>query len=518
MKKALSIIFYIFTGLIVTLVSFFGFGCWWGLTTFGILDVDEIIFQLSAPLEGAGKGIVTDYLLKGLLPAILVLAAYIVLIIVLKKTVRRMICAGVFLVAAVIAGFFVKSVVWDRLNMEEWIDGQMHSSDFIEENYVDPASVNLTFPEKKRNLIFIYLESMETTYADEEAGGAFSKNLIPELTKIAQSGENFSGSSGKLNGGLVFAGTGFTTGALFAQSTGLPLKVSIGGNNMETQNSFFPQITGIGDILEKEGYRQVYLIGSDATFGGRRLLYTEHGHFEIRDYVYAQEQKWIDSDYEVWWGYEDEKLFSFAEETLTELAEGDEPFNLTLLTVDTHFEDGYVCRLCKDEFGDNQYANVMACSSRQIAAFLDWIREQDFYENTTIILSGDHTTMDKDFCDNVSEDYQRKTYLAILNADTQPMDPEKERSFSTLDIFPTTLAAINVGIEGDRLGLGTNLYSDRETIVEESGVRTVSKELSRKSEFLAEMEKLDSADSEVLREKIQSTLKGALYFDGYDEK
>ena len=58
------------------------------------------------------------------------------------------------------------------------------------------------------------------------------------------------------------------------------------------------------------------------------------------------------------------------------------PFNLTLLTVDTHYEDGYVCRLCDDTFGDDQYANVMACSSKQIGAFLKWIREQDFYDNT----------------------------------------------------------------------------------------------------------------------------------------
>ena len=45
-----------------------------------------------------------------------------------------------------------------------------------------------------------------------------------------------------------------------------------------------------------------------------------------------------------------------------ELAAGEQPFNLTLLTVDTHFEDGYKCRLCDDRFGDNQYANAIACS------------------------------------------------------------------------------------------------------------------------------------------------------------
>lgn len=63
-------------------------------------------------------------------------------------------------------------------------------------------------------------------------------------------------------------------------------------------------------------------------------------------------------------GYEDQKLFTYAKKELQELASGDQPFNLTLLTVDTHFEDGYPCKICPDTYGDNQYANVMACSSR----------------------------------------------------------------------------------------------------------------------------------------------------------
>ncbi len=46
---------------------------------------------------------------------------------------------------------------------------------------------------------------------------------------------------------------------------------------------------------------------------------------------------------------------------------------VTIMTVDTHFEDGYVCELCRDEFEGNQYANVMACSSRQVANFINWI-------------------------------------------------------------------------------------------------------------------------------------------------
>ena len=77
----------------------------------------------------------------------------------------------------------------------------------------------------------------------------------------------------------------------------------------------------------------------------------------------------------MWWGYEDEKLFAYAKDELNRLSKEDEPFNLTLLTVDTHFEDGYVCELCEDQYPGNQYANVISCSSRQISQFVEWIKQ-----------------------------------------------------------------------------------------------------------------------------------------------
>lgn len=506
------------TGILVFLVSLIGFASRWAFSSWGDLDMDEIVFHLQEPLKGASSGIVWDYLLKGLLPVVVILVVYVILLILLKKRKRRLLCACAFLLVTIVFAFFVKKSIWDRLDMKNWIDGRLHQSNFIEENYVDPTNVKLSFPEKKKNLIYIYLESMETTYADEASGGAFSVNVIPELTSIAQDNEDFSGSQNNLNGGVVFSGTGFTTGAMFAQTTGLPLKISIGSNFMDTQNSFFPQVTALGDILKEAGYRQVFLLGSDATFGGRRLYYQDHGDFEIRDYLYAKEEGWIDPDYEVWWGYEDQKLFSFAKETLLELAEGGEPFHLTILTVDTHYEDGYVCDLCDDEFGDDQYANVMACSSRQTAAFLEWLQQQDFYKDTVVILCGDHTTMDTNFCADVDGSYQRKFYTAFVNTAVAPEQPEQERAFSSMDLFPTTLAAIGVTIDGNRLALGTNLFSSTETLLEQYGQDRMKKELLRKSDFLESLEKVDENVTDALYERYCVVFEDSLSIDSYNSK
>ena len=505
----------VLTGFLLFLVSFIGFGALWGLTTWGEIDIDEIIFQLQMPLEGTGNGMLLDYAVKGILPVFFVVGAYILLAVRSRNSRYRMRVVAGCLAAVLLSVVLIRRYVWERLHVEEWFAGQADQSMFIQDNYVSTADVKLTFPEQKRNLIYIYLESMEVTFADRDSGGAFPENVIPELTALARDNEDFSGSSDALNGGIVYVGTSFTTGGMFAQTTGLPLKISIGKNNMDTQESFFPGIKGLGDILQEEGYKQVLMIGSNATFGGRRLYYREHGDFEIDDYLYAKEQGWIPEDYKVFWGYEDEKLFAFAKKRLTEMAAKDAPFHLTLLTVDTHFEDGYVCRLCKDEFGENQYANVIACSSRQVAAFVDWIRKQDFFENTTVILAGDHTTMDKDFCAEIDSSYRRKAYVAYINAAAKPADPAKTRTYATLDAFPTTLAALGVQIEGNRLGLGTNLFSEKETLSEKYGDYYERVELGKRSAFLEYLEKTDDSP-EVLLERLQTQMKNALQIDSCD--
>ena len=64
------------------------------------------------------------------------------------------------------------------------------------------------------------------------------------------------------------------------------------------------------------------------------------------------------------------------------------------------------------------------------------------------VISGDHLTMDSDFCENIDPDYTRTVYNVIINSPIQPQQ-EKNRSFTTMDMFPTTLASLGATIEGD---------------------------------------------------------------------
>ena len=499
-RRGLGVIFTVLVLVCVAFAALLSFTLKWALSFWANLTMEEIVYHLTSPLEGTGDDIMMKFYMSALIPAIIVLIAVIVLFVVIRKWREQWFMRAVaitFVLTCIVTGLAF-NYGWTTLKGDEYLKNQSITSSFIEDNYVDPKAVKLTFPKKKRNLIYIFLESVEVTFSDKENGGGFEFNCIPELTELAQQNEDFSGTSKKLNGGHVEPGTTFTMGGMFAQTCGLPLQVGLKAqimdvrgsmNEMYTQEHFFPGITTIGDILDAEGYNNVLFIGSDAVFGGRKLYFREHGNYEIDDLYYAINRNWLE-DKENSWGFCDWRLFPQAMERLNELAEEDEPFNLTMLTLDTHFEDGIRCQNCKEEFSGNTYADVFACSSRRVNDFISWCKEQDWYENTTIVLSGDHTTMDADFCESVEKDYPRRTYTCYINADADLEETIRERSYTTFDDFPTTLAAMGVEIEGDRLGLGTNLFSTEDTLYEAYGDE-MDTELNRRSLFMEQVSEFD---------------------------
>lgn len=460
----------------------------WMLATWAHLDMEELVYHLKAPLEGTSKDVLWSYVWSCGMISFAVLAILIALFIILRHRKKVEIILGCICIALGIAlSSYSLYNVWTTLDIDTYLHIQNSYSTLIEDNYVNPSQTTITFPEKKRNLIYIYLESMESTYSDKKDGGAYDHNYIPALTTLALNNINFSNSD-KLGGAYTTPGTTWTMGGLFAQTSGLPLKLSIQGNEMAYQDSFFPQLSTLGDVLNEAGYKQYFMMGSDAAFGGRKNYFTSHGDYEIDDYYWAISEGLIPEGYYQWWGYEDAKLFEYAKDKLTEISKNDEPFNFSMLTVATHFEDGYKCDECDEkQYGDDHYGMVIDCSSDRVTEFVEWIKQQPFYENTTVILSGDHLTMDSDFCENIDEDYQRSTYNAILNSPITPVK-EKNRLFTTMDMFPTTIASLGAVIDGDRLGLGTNLFSDKETLAEQLGFEELNRQLSMSSRFFDELD------------------------------
>ena len=279
---------------------------------------------------------------------------------------------------------------------------------------------------------------------------------------------NFSTDSG-VGGFPATTGATWTIGALTAQTSGVPLTVltGYGRNKLGNLPEFLPGLYTMNSILADNGYFQSFMCGSDAAYGGRDKYFVQHGVDRIYDLFTAYEDGIVPQDYYVWWGYEDHYLYDYAKAELSEISQQEEPFAFFLLTVDTHRKEGYLCELCGDEY-EEQYENVLDHADKMIAEFMDWLSQQDFYENTTVIIAGDHLCMEMPYFDKIPNDSDRRVYNTFINS-VVTTENTKNREFVTMDMFPTVLAAMGAEIEGDRLGLGTNLFSDLPTLRETYG-------------------------------------------------
>ena len=472
------------TSLLVTLLSvsiLAFFSALWYKNLYGDVGFDAILFTLFSDLNGADTDLLMRYFLNAAVPSILLSAVvnFFLLFDFKKFSLKKfykIISVTLSVVLLVSASLFVK--------LPQWAVAKMHKTTLYEEHFVSPEDVSITFPEEKRNLIYIYLESMETTYFNTENGGGMSKNLMPNLYNLAKENLNFSHLSDEVGGAKTPTASTWTVAAMVSHSAGIPLKlpIGIGDNSYGEYSRFLPGAVSINDILNKNGYYQALMVGSDADFGGRRDYFLEHKVDKIYDIYTAYEDEIVPKDYWVWWGMEDKYLFEYAKRELGEISKREEPFSFTMLTVDTHFVDGYKCDKCLDEY-EEPYENVISCSDRQVYEFVEWIKAQPFYENTTIIISGDHLTMDEGYINRTTDEgYERHVYNCFINSAVEGENTQN-RDFTTFDMFPTTLASLGCKIENERLGLGTNLFSDRKTLTEELGYDYVSDELKEMSDY-----------------------------------
>jgi phosphoglycerol transferase len=350
-------------------------------------------------------------------------------------------------------------------------------STFLEDHYVWPTNDLLTFPKKKRNLIFLCLESFETSYSEKKYGGGFIENHIPLMTDQALKNVHF-GKEIYLNGGIWTAQAHYSTAGQFAMWAGIPLKCA---GKVEKMKSFVPGVITALDILHDRGYDQTVIYGHGDTYGISNL-YRTHGKLNVyhADILKKMYPEYKDDD--GGWGLSDENLYTIARDIIEKKSAGDKPFTLVVNTIETHFPNGIKCRLCRNETIE-KYLNVIRCADRQANAFLEYLKTTPKYNETTIIVVGDHLSMSSKM-GKWLKNHHRKIFHTIINpALEKPFTPTNNRLFTTYDWFPTILASLGFKIKGERLGFGTNLFSNKKTYVEELGVWKFMSNVAKPSRY-----------------------------------
>ncbi len=467
--------------------------------TYADQDFDQILYYILNGIEGTSSNVVKEVINHNIIAVIVLFlimcifamkniknSVYIRIGVNGKKKTIQMfpikITANHRIVYATIIFMIALITTVHGFKIDTFVKYNLQTTDLYEKYYVDGRNINITFPEEKRNLIIISVESMETSVCSKENGGAWDYSIVPELEQLAIENINFSNTS-KLGGGKAVFGTAFTSGGLVAQTAGIPLITPASDYNVYLgSGKYLDNAYTLGDILEEQGYNLEIMMGSDGEFGGRTQYFSTNGNYKIYDLNYAIEQGKMTEKDKVWWGFEDDKLFEWAKEEALSLASKNEPFNLIIHTADTHFVDGYLSEFAESNY-ETQYENVYAYTSKLVNEFVEWTAKQSFYKNTTIVIIGDHLGMQSEFyASHIDKDYERTVYNVMINSAIEGTNTIN-RDFTTMDMYPTILASIGVEIEDERIGLGTNLFSGKQTLLEEFGYDYLDKELRKKSTF-----------------------------------
>ena len=366
---------------------------------------------------------------------------------------------SVFLFFIVCLGFSIK------YDFASYIRGRFDYSDFYEKNYVQPKLEDFSAKSSSKNVIILFLESMETKYADKNIWG---DNLLKEQSHIQNTmGKYYS-----------IKGSNWTVASMTTVLCGVPLNVEIDRNQYGGKKyDFLPNLICLPDIFNQIGYKNYFIYGSFAHFGGTDTLFKSHNVDAANIYDFRDMMMFSQKKFDNKWGYPDSIMYRFLRKKILELKNKKEKFFIVSATINTHHPYIYSDDNCSSKYQD--WRDVVSCADKQVSDFVQWFYKEGLDKNTILLIIGDHLTMDKKIAQAMSSFSRERTLVNILIAGRENI---KQRKFSGLDIMPTVIEAADISSKSSRLGLGVSLFDgSQQTLIEKYGLDKLNEELQQNS-------------------------------------
>lgn len=348
---------------------------------------------------------------------------------------------------------------------------------WLDRRYVPPQIEGI--PTRRPNLIVLYLESTEGTYTDESRFG----DAYDDLEQLGERGVVF-------HGVRQIEDTGWTTAGMITSQCGTPL-IPAGlfeGEPSAPLEHIIPGVDCLGDLLDAQGYRQVYMGGASIDFAGKGIFYGNHGF----DAVLGREQlrsRLDDPEYLNSWGLYDDSLLALAHERIRQLA-GDPttPFAFVGLTLSTHPPNGYPAQACRERQGPFDGTDILysvKCTGWLVRRFIETLDAEGLLDDTLVVIASDHLSMKNSVWKQLIAGPRENTLMMFGNG----LIPGRvvNREASMVDVLPTLLEAMGFTVPAHRAGLGASLLSPAQTLIERHGLETINARLRAESALQARL-------------------------------
>lgn len=467
--RCLSVFWSILLWLLVAIGAVTAASALWIRRTFGVISVDQMLSNLPGGDGGAAEatpaGYVEGFVVQALVIPLVAVAVLVVAVIVLRRRAARKAAddgaaarsrmrarvlrgAGTSALAilACVAG---AALFAQTIGLPQYIRAST-SELTLSSYYTEPVVVSGA--EKPRNLVLIYLESIEDAFADDRM---FEKNMLAPLQAETSDWQ-------RIESLRQYDGGGWTMAGIVSTQCGVPLRGTkqakagalekIGRDEAE----YLPGADCLGDVLERNGYTNVFLGGANAEFASKAHFLRSHGYTEVLD-----ESEWRDRGETEFseWGLSDRALMRQAEAEVDRLHATAQPFNLTMLTLDTH-EPAHSFDYCPTTT-KTEMTSITTCSMRAVAEFIDHLESRGYLEDTAVVLMGDH----EKFVSEASNYPQlaRLDDRTIFNRIWSPDGATPQRDdIDQLSMQATMLELLGFELQDHRAGVGVSALAGSE--------------------------------------------------------
>lgn len=249
-----------------------------------------------------------------------------------------------------------------------------------------------------------------------------------------------------------------------------------------TENSLYPLSSGavffthaqndyhsMPEILDENGYDSFVFHVNDDTFWNRNQMYEAMNITKFYDQSYYE----VDKAQEVGWGMKDKEFFR---QTVPMLGELRRPFYAKLITLTNHFpfeldeEDRTLEPYNSGSQTLNNYFPTVRYTDEAIEAFFDQLKEAGLYEDSVIVIMGDHDGISANHNKSMAEylgkdeitlyDYQKLQRVPfIVHIPGIEEGKRMDRIAGQVDIKPTILHLLGVDTSHD-IYFGNDLFHD----------------------------------------------------------
>lgn len=338
------------------------------------------------------------------------------------------------------------------------------------ENYVQPP-LQFADDKTKKNIIIIYAESTERTFAEIEHG----EQIFTEFLELASAGIEIQGLRQVTN-------TGWTMAGFMASQCGVPLQPRglYRRNNFSHYKDFFTGINCLPDILSANGYYTEYMNGGERNFAGLGAYLDSH-HFNRT--THFDDYKNLAGDYTSYWGLYDDTLLGLAEKRIEELHQKEQPFAFFMATIGGHASSGFPTRSCQKNIEQGNLSRMqfaIKCSGYHIQKTIATLRSKGLLKNTILVIHNDHLIMDNPHSDELNK-FNRMNYFTVIGDTIKPRIIKREAAM--FDLFPTILELLDMNLPEGRAGVGRSLFNSTPNMMEQLGQEKLN-EVIRRDLFL----------------------------------